>query len=327
MKEKGKRKVVALPYMGKYYVPFKYFVTHAFHDKVFVAPKKTESNLESSMGSTCMNFLNTYEGWIESLEKGATVLLQLKNWCPHPDFCKLQVEYLKEQRYAFETILFSIDDKFQWYRLLKQMGKKISIILYFKYIRITKYMVKAVLKIEMMIRERIGFEVEKGSFENLEREMLHQFLKVKSLKELKKCFREYEQKIKNVTIAKSQMKYHVALIGRIDATSEFFSAYQLEKILAKKQISVDNFPQVYIFTKERKKKTCVKNRDLQAVDGVIHIQPWKCPYEIVESILLKRKCEKEGISLLSFTYHEQMTVDEIERDLDFFIEEIKKRGT
>ncbi|MEG0995247.1 MAG: hypothetical protein RSE91_04715, partial [Bacilli bacterium] len=170
------KKIVSFPHMGNYYVPTKFILEHILNVKVMTPPKITNKTIELgnkySPSFVCMPFKYTLGTFIEALDKGANILIQAGGGCRYGYYSELQEKILKDLDYQFTYInLVSMGQTNikKIYHDLKSIDSKLSIIktIYYSFIGIK--MVKYMDKIDGFIRENIGFEKEKNSFNKLQK--------------------------------------------------------------------------------------------------------------------------------------------------------------
>ena len=170
---------IAFPHMGDYHVPANYLLSHIFpNTEVIKAPKITSKTIElgteHSPEFVCTPFKYTLGTMIECLEKGADTLIQMGGGRRNGYYNELQDKILKDLGYTCKVINLVTEGKTNIKRinnLLKSIEPKYSKIKALYYGFITFKMVKYMDKIDDYIRENIGFELKKGSFESLKEEL------------------------------------------------------------------------------------------------------------------------------------------------------------
>lgn len=353
---KDKKKVISFPHMGNYYVPVKYLLSHVFHCKILVAPKITSRTIELgtkySPDFVCTPFKYTLGTLIESLENGANILLQAGGGCKYGYYSELQIEILKSLGYQFEYVNLVSKGKMnirRMYRMVKEIDPKFQIRKFLKYARITKRMVAYMDHFEDEVRKRIGFEKEEGSFENLEREMLHKFMKVKNMAQLKQRYKEYMKKMYALPLKEEQHPIRIGVIGELYTLMEPFSNYYLEKALAKYHISIKRFTNVnyLLFQKKHHIKYLLRfaSRYIkykmgadaadniawakylceEGYDGIIHIKSSFCTPEIGAMPIIQKICHDYDVPVIFFTFDAGTTEVGIETRLEAFYDMLKEK--
>ena len=219
-------KIIAFPQVGDYAYPITYLLKHIVRAETLYIPHISSETIE--LGSryspdfVCTPFKYTLGTFIECLELGANVLIQLGGGCRYGYYHELQKEILKNLNYHFTYINLVTEGKTDIKKIIKQFKKidpKFSVLKGLYYLFITKNMVKYMDEIDEYIRYNIGFEQEKNSFLNLKKEMLNSFSKTKGYFSLKRKYRYYKNKFKNIKL-KNEPRFQVGIIGELYTVME-----------------------------------------------------------------------------------------------------------
>ena len=346
---------IAFPQMGDYYVPAEYLLSHILNAKIVKAPKITTKTIELgtkySPEFVCTPFKYTLGTLIECLEKGADTLIQMGGGCRYGYYFELQEKILKDLDYDFNMINLVIEGKTNIQRinkLLKQIDTKYNKIKAIYYTFITMKMVKYMDRIDDYIRENIGFEVNKGSFEKLKQEMLIKFSKVKNYHELKVLYRNYKKRFESIKIYKKDDRLKIGIIGELYTVMEPFSNYFLEKELASHNIEIKRFTNVdYLFLRKRKRmKKYLKNNKYikyscgadasdnvanteylckKGYDGIIHIKSSFCTPEIGAMPIINKVSNEYNIPVIYFSFDSQVSETGIKTRLEAFYDMLEMR--
>lgn len=341
--------------MGDYNVPIYYLLTHILHCKVEKPPKISNETIELgnqySPSFVCMPFKYTLGTFLECLERGANVLIQLGGGCRYGYYYALQEKILKREGYSFEMINLVTAGKSNGkkiYQDLKKIDPKLSILKSSYYLFITIKMLKYMDKIDILIRKNIGFEVTKGEHLKLKEEMLTSFEQTKGYFPLLLTYLKYKRKFKNIKI-KKEAPLKVGIIGELYTIMEPFANYDLELMLSEFGIEVTRFTNAtYLLFKKKKQvkkylkkvKKYAKNRlgadaldnigrmiylAEQKYDGIIHIKSSFCTPEIGVMPILRRVSKDYEIPLLFFSFDTSTSKVGIETRLEAFYDMIEMR--
>ncbi len=349
-----KTKVLIFPHMGNYSVPSKYLFNHILDVKILDAPIITRKTIELgnkySPEFVCTPFKYTLGTYIECLEQGANILIQLGGGCRYGYYSELQDKILHDLGYKFVLINLITAGKTDIKKIYKNI-RKISKINLFKsiyYLFITIKMVKYMDDIDNYIRENIGFEVEKNSFNKLKKEMLITFSKVKSYFNLKKEYKKYKQKFKSIKINKPSNCIKIGIIGELYTIMEPFANYELERELASNNISITRFTNAnYLLFKKKKviekiiKKCKYVKYKMGAdasdnicrceylcqnnYDGIIHIKSSFCTPEIGIMPTLTKICSIYKVPLLFFSFDANTSEVGIKTRLEAFYDMLEMK--
>lgn len=343
--------------MGDYYVPANYLLSHVFKDmEIIKAPKITSKTIELgtkySPDFICMPFKYTLGTMLECLENGADILIQMGGGCRYGYYAELQEKIIHDMGYKCEVINLVTKgqtDIKRINRLLKQINPKYSKIKALYYGFITLKMVKYMDKIDDYIRQNIGFELKKGSFESLKEEMLVAFSQVDGYRELYRLYKKYFKRFKCIKVHKPDNPIKIGIIGELYTIMEPFSNYFLEKQLALHHIEIKRFTNVHylLFEKAFKYKKYKKyakpyfNYSLGAdasdniarckylcesgYDGIIHVKSSFCTPEIGAMPIISKIANNYQKPVLFFSFDAATSETGIQTRLEAFYDMLEMR--
>ncbi len=350
------KKVISFPHMGNYYIPAKYLLEHIIDADILVAPKITKKTIE--LGSkhspefVCTPFKYTLGTFIESLEKGANILIQAGGGCRYGYYSELQDKILKDLGYEFTYINLVSKGDTNLKKIRKELKKidpKFNSFKALYYLFITKKMIKYMDKIDDYIRCNIGFETKKNSFIKENNKMLKSFSKITGYFDLRKKYKKYFKRIKNIEINKPDKVLKIGIIGELYTLMEPFSNYYIETELAKYGIEVKRFTNVHYLLFEKSKKVkkylryakeYIKYRmgaDAadnigrtkylceKKYDGIIHIKSSFCTPEIGAMGIINKICNDYSVPVIFFSFDANTSEVGIKTRLEAFYDMIEMR--
>ena len=347
-------KVIAFPIMGNYHVPAYYLFSKITSHKVIKTPLITSHTIE--LGSkyspdfVCTPFKYTLGSFIECLEEGANVLIQMGGGCRYGYYYELQEKILKDLGYEFKyynLVSKGYTDIKLIYKIIKEIDVKFNLIKGLHYFLITRYMIKYMDYIEDYIRENKAYEKE-GSLDKIYSEMLEEMIKVNSLYKLNKIFKKYKKKILNIKINKPKNNIRIAIIGELFTLMEPFANYNIEESLIKMGVEIKRFTDVnyLLFEKEKKSKKYLKKlKNIKykmgadamdniyytkylidnKYDGIIHIKSSFCTPEIGSMGIINKMCEENDMPVLFMSMDTNTSKVGIETRLEAFYDMIEMR--
>lgn len=235
------------------------------------------------------------------------------------------------------------------YKISKDIGSDLSFRQFIYYLLLAVKMARIIDDIEAYIRENIGFEVDAGSFENLQKKFLDELRKVDSFKMLDNVYKKYDSQFKKLKIQKPRDCLKVGVVGELYMLMEPFSNYFMEKELAKNEILVSRYITVtyLLFEKSRMKKQRLKQAGKylkygigadgtdsvgksklmaeQGYDGIIHIKPFGCIPEINAMPMLQNISKDYQIPILYFSFDSQTSETGVKTRLEAFYDMIQMR--
>ena len=347
---------ISFPLMGDYNVPAKFFLSHITKTKIVDPPpitlKTIEIGAKYSPEFICTPFKYTLGTMIESIEKGANILIQMGGGCRYGYYSELQDKILKDLKYNVKLINLVTKGKANFKRIMKELkkiDKKINIIKVLYYGFITFKMVKYMDHVDEYIRDNIGFELEKGSFEDLKFKMLNDFSKVKNYKQLRKTYHFYQKEFLKIKVHKPDNPLKIGIIGELYTIMEPFSNYFLEKELAKNHIEIKRFTNVHYLLIEKKHKIKKYLKDTKkyikykmgadasdniartkylcenGYDGIIHIKSSFCTPEIGAMAIINKIAEEYNTPVLFFSFDANTSETGIKTRLEAFYDMLEMR--
>lgn len=349
------QKIISFPHIGNYHVPIEVLLKLIFKDhKVIPAPKITKRTLE--LGSkyspdfVCVPFKYNLGNYIEALENGANVLIQACGGCRYGYYAEVQEQILKDLGYQFDflKITWGKFNPFALYKLSKKIGNSLSFHEFIYYVLLTFKMITILDTFETYIRENIGFEIIKNSFETIHEQLLNELKHVNNFQSLNKIYKKYNQKFKNIQINKPSDCLKIGLVGELFTLMEPFSNFFIEKELAKNKIQVSRYITVsFLLRKPKLEKKILKSAKKylkyaigadgtdsveksqllaeKGYDGIIHIKPFGCIPEVNAMPMLQKISSDYKIPILYFSFDSQTSETGVKTRLEAFYDMILMR--
>lgn len=349
---------IAFPIMGDYALIAEYFFKNATDVEIIKTSKITTKTIEIgnkySPSFVCMPFKYTLGSLKEALDLGADTLLQLGGGCRYGYYFELQEKILKDLGYKFKMINFVTEGKTDFKRIKSEFSKiktKTSLYKIIKYTILTRKMIKYFDNIDEIIRTKIGFEKEEGSFIKLKNNIQKDLLKSKSLITLYIRYKNAVKKLNKIEINKPSNALKIGIIGELYTVMEPFSNYFLEKDLAKHNIEIKRFTNVnyLLFKKGKYEKKHLKNVSKYVkykmgadamdniswtkylaenkYDGIIHIKSSFCTPEIGAMPIINKIAKKYNIPIIFLSFDSNTSEVGIKTRLEAFYDMIEMRKT
>lgn len=349
-------KIIAFPHMGNYDIPVKYLINKIIYADIMASPKISARTIELgakySPEFVCTPFKYTIGTLIESLDKGANILIQAGGGCRYGYYSELQEQILKDLGYNFTFInLVSCGktDLKKIYHNIKKIDRRFNPIKALYYLFITSKMIKYMDRIDDYIRQNIGFEVEKNSFLNLQKQMLKEFVKVKTHIGLRRCYLKYKKRFEMLKINKPTNCLKIGLIGELYTLMEPYANYFLETELASYGIEIKRYTNVHylVFEKKNEVKKLIKyaceyikyRMGADAADnisrtkflcqnnydGIIHIKSSFCTPEIGAMPIISKICSEYNMPVLFFSFDCNTSEVGIKTRIEAFYDMIEMR--
>lgn len=346
--DNNKKKTITFPHLGNYYIAIEFLIKHTLDMKILTPPPITKRTIE--LGSKyspdfiCVPFKYNLGNYIEALEQGSNLLVQAGGGCRFGYYGEIQEQILRDLGYDFEFInILNADNMspFSVYSNFKKLNSKLSFRKFTYYFALTLKIVEIIDALEDYIRKNIGFEVEEGSFQHLQKDFFNSIKTVKGFRDADKIYKKYKISFMNLKINKPENPIKVGIVGELYVTMEPFSNYFIEKELAKKGIQVTRFiTATYLFQKHKHKKQLIKScgkylkyeiggdgtdsvgnaKQLaeEGYDGVIHVKPFGCTPEVNAMPMLQNISNDYKVPVLFFSFDSQTSETGIKTRLEAF---------
>ncbi|MEI7579929.1 MAG: hypothetical protein WCJ58_07930, partial [bacterium] len=210
---------VSFPHMGNYYVAFKPMI-ELIADEVIIPPPITKKTMDLgakySPEFVCVPFKYHIGNYIESLELGANVIVQAGGGCRFGMYGEVQESILKKLGYDFTFIKIGNSmNPGKFIKTLQAINPKLSGFLILKTFWFSFQRMKCIEEVEDFVRKNIGFENQKGKFENLHKIFLNELEKTKSLKQIKAVKTKYKKLFKSIEISRPKDVLRVGIVGEL----------------------------------------------------------------------------------------------------------------
>ncbi len=347
---------VCFPHMGNYFVAEKTLAT-LVGDEVVVPPPTTKRTLELgaqySPESVCVPFKYTLGNYIEALETGANVIVQIGGGCRLGCYGELQHAILRRLGYEFEFIQMTNDHGMSHLvRCVRQIRPQHSYVHICKVFCLAIEKARAIDEIEDYIRKNIGFETRQGSFERLNKQFLAELDLASSLVDTWDVKRQFAAEFRRLGVQKPATPLRVGFVGEFFVVLEPFSNFFIEKELARYGIEVHRplsiggtlWHSTFYDHHIRQLLKCATpylthplgahgtesvakavSFAKQAFDGLIHVKPFGCMPEINAIPALRRVSDDFQFPILYFSFDSLTSETGIKTRLEAFYDMLTMR--
>lgn len=357
--------IVSFPHLGNYCYPI-YNLLDKLVDKkttkVLMPDKITSSTIQKGANASpdfvCVPFKYNMGNYIESLEKGANVLMQAGGGCRFGYYSEVQEQILKDMGYNFTYISLLGENGiniFYVYKKFRMLNKKLSFIKFAYHFLLAIKMINILDEFETYIRDSISFEVKKGEFERIHKGFLKLLTAVSSFGDGAFLKKHYYKILNNVELDKSNddSKIKIGIVGELFTCMEPSSSFFMEKELSKLNSKVKRYTTVtYLLFKKTKSQKKLLNTSKEYVkyklgadglesvahtlelietgyDGIIHSKPFGCSPEINAIPILQKISSEKNIPIMYLTFDAQTSQTGVKTRLEAFYDMLlmKKQNT
>lgn len=351
-------RVITFPHMSNYYIPISYLLKKITKCKIIVPPPITKKTLELGSNNSpeyvCVPFKYNLGNFIEALDMGANTIIQAGGGCRYGYYGELQEQILKDMNYEFEFINLIKNNHIsiiKLYKYSKKLNKKLNIMSYIYYCINTILIMIIMDKFDNYKRKNKGFEIEKGSYKNVETNLLKELLNENlSIIKIIKIYIKYKKTYKKIKINKNKNNLKIGIIGELYSLMEPFSNNNIENKLLNKKIEIERLTTLsylllkkkFVIKKHIKKSKKYMKYNLgadastniyQAIkfakknyDGIIHIKSFGCTPEINAIPILKKISKIYNIPILYLSVDSQDNEVAIDTRIEAFYDMILQKN-
>ena len=348
------KQLVAFPQLGNYFNPIRKLIINTTHLKVIEMPKITKETIsigsKNSPDTVCIPFKYNLGNFIEALNKGATVLFQAGGGCRYRYYAEVQETILKDLGYNFTMYQIMEKDHFRFkelYNIMLQLNPYLTKRKLIKEIINTIFYIYYLDNIDIYIRKRVGFEVEKNSFKKIKDAFISKANKENRLLKLTIHYHKTKKELKKVKIDKPKDCLKVGIIGELYTSMEPFSNYELEKLLASFNIEIKRFTNLSYLLWQKKlmekyikfkvRKYCKYKLGADGLDnvyrvywlkkhkydGIIHIKPTGCTPEIGAMPIIMNIAKDNKMPIIFLSFDEQTGIEGLNTRIEAFYDLLK----
>jgi len=353
----NEKKVISFPHLGNYYIPIYSLLSRLVsNSEILIPPKMTKKTMELgekySPDFVCTPFKYNLGNFIESLDKGANILIQAGGGCRFGYYAELQEQILRDLGYDF-TFITLLDAKgvnlakvYNKFRIINPKLKRIKFSYHFL---LTIKMIDILDDLEESIRKKVAYEVNKGEFDKIHSKLLLELKSVKNLIQLYKFKNKYKWILESVKLEDKGSHLKVGIVGELYTTMEPFSSFFLEKELAKMDVEVKRYTTAtyLLFKKGKEEKKLIKSANKyikyalgadgtesvahskemceMGYDGIIHVKPFGCTPEINAMPILQKISRDYNVPIIHFTFDMQTSETGVTTRLEAFYDMLKMK--
>lgn len=232
---------------------------------------------------------------------------------------------------------------FNNYKIVKKINNKINVIKYIRYYILIILSTCLINKVQKYIRSNIGFEINDGSFERIEKSFKNNLTNKLSMFSIIKEYHYYMKRLKNLKIDKPKRCINIGILSNDYIPNKLYYDYTVEKILSNKNIyciriiGQSYFSDLFVKYKLYKiRKYCKYNIGNKVInniyflkkliklqyDGIIFIKKDNI-IDISTNSLIDSICSKEKIPMISIKFDNNINKINIENNINVLYDLIK----
>ncbi len=316
-----------------YYDPaFKFFVEQVLDCEYLSLPPATKRTMElgiqNAPDDVCTPFKHMMGDWIEALEAGADILVQVGGPCRLGFYGEMQERILRDMGYDFTMLNFSHGIEqgyFGWGKeVLKTVNPDIAIAHGVKQLLVCGHMLTMLDRVRDLYMENAGFEVERGSYRRAWEAFLDDMRCAQTKRGIDDASIRAMDKMRSIALDKPADPIRIGIIGELYTAIDADSNLDLDEKLIAMGVEVHrmlNFSNRYTHYNEPNLRqgiseyvtydmgptstltlAAAKKYAQSGFDGLIHAKCAGCTPEIDCIPVLWRISEDFKVPILYLTY-------------------------
>jgi len=302
--------------------------------------------------SVCVPFKYNLGNYIQAIENGANVIFTSAGGCRFEYYCECHKQILDDLGYKVKFIKTSLDTL---YYDVKSMNPEFSKLAYYHGFMLQIQKLNLMDRLGDILRKRIGFETQSGSYEKFWRQFLIDIRKPKNIPATWLFGRRAERELRKIPFEKPENPLKVGIVGELYMIMEPFSNFYLEKTLGKMGVEVHRwitlssilhhgvdgsraarefFSWVAPYVKYHLGAHGTESASRMAwmlknkYDGIIHVKPFGCMPEINAMPAMYKMSRDFNVPLVCFSFDSHTSEAGVKTRLEAFYDMIyyKKQG-
>lgn len=348
------KRICSYPQMANYYIPIKLFVERILGMEALeplpITKRTLELGFKNSPDMICSPFKYNLGNYIESLERGANVLIQAGGGCRFGYYAELHEQILRDLGYDFE--FFKLFDKGvslrQIYMSCKKINNKLNLFSCIYNVLLIVKMIYYMDTLEDYVRKNTAREIKKGIFKKIHSNYLEDLKRIKRIGSLNKVQKKYMNLLKT-NIDSNKICPRIGIVGELYTLMEPNSNHYIENFFMENGVEVYRYVNItyLIFKGSQKPKkllkhageylkyslgaggtdSVVKSKQLmeQNFDGIVHVKSFGCTPEINAMPVLQVVSSKYNIPILYFSFDTETSETGITTRLEAFLDMLLMR--
>lgn len=346
--------IISFPQLGNYHIPITTLLKQLFPKDEILPPLPTtkrtiELGSRHSPDFVCVPFKYNLGNYIESLERGATLLAQCGGGCRYGYYGEIQQTILADLGYEFDFLSLARENARlpAAYRHFRKHGSTASFPTFLSSLYLVSSIIRVMDEIERFVRERVGFERHPGMLAVVQESFLAKLPFIHSHKMLHQHYTSTKKALANIPIDLPDHLLRVGIVGELYSSMEPCSNFFLEKELAAHGMFVNRYMNLSFLLFQKHKKIPQMQKEAgrylrydigaegtgsiahahklvqQHYDGIIHVKPFGCTPEINAMPMLQNISADYGVPILYFSFDSQTSETGVKTRIEAFADMIK----
>ena len=352
----SREQVISFPHMGDYHIPIGGFFRYAFPEaEIRSSPPITKRTAaigeRHSPDFICEPFKYNIGNFLESLDNGATMLLQTGTGCRYGYYGELQEQILRDLGHdpIFLCLPRGKARPDRAYRTLREAGSPRSFPRMGRAFLLTVRQIRGMDRLAGYIREHLAFAERPGDMRGIYKAFLERLPEADSFPKLHALTQWAEKQLLDIPLSIPPHPLRVGIVGDLYTVMEPFSNCDVERKLQEYGIMISRKMSVsFLLTprfERRKLRACggYLRHDIGAngadsvarslayakagYDGILHLKSFGCTPELNAAPAMMRIGRDYEIPVLSLSFDTHQGEIGVDTRIEAFVDMIRmKRG-
>lgn len=343
---------ITYPQIGNYHIPVNYLLRNITNLEIINPPKITTKTLEIgnkySPDFICTPFKYTLGTFIEGIEKGANIALQLGGGCKYGYYFELQQKIINDLNLNCEIINLISKGKANYKEIYIKIKKylKSNNFKNIYYLWNTKKIVEYMDAIEFLIRKE-KYRIKNYDVISEYKKMLKKIEENEKMWKIRKTYKKIKKEIKK-NVENREKCIKIGIIGELYTVMESFANFKIEENLLERNVSITReINATYLlFEKNKKMKKELKKSNYistkmgadasdnvckaekyckEGYDAILHIKSSFCTPEIAAMPLIEKVCSDYNVPVLFLSFDTNSNETGVSTRLEALLDLIEMR--
>lgn len=320
---------IVYPQLANYHIPVKYLLKNITNLEIVDPPKITNKTLDIgskySPDFICTPFKYTLGTFIEGINKGANLALQLGGGCKYGYYFELQQKIINDLNLNCEIINLVSKGKLNIIEIYQKIKKylKPNYLKNIYYLYNTKKIVEFMDEIEFLIRQE-KYRIKNYDVIKEYKSFLSKIEENEKMWKIRKSFKKIKSNIKK-NVENRENHIRIGIIGELYTVMEPFANFKIEENLLSRNVSItrETNATYLLFKKNKKMKKYIKTSKYistklgadasdnickaekyckEGYDAILHIKSSFCTPEIAAMPLIKKVCNDYNVPVVFLSF-------------------------
>lgn len=257
------------------------------------------------------------------------------------------INILKQDGYKFKVYNIT-NNNINNYKVIKKINNKINIFIYIKYVILLYLTIYLINNLQKYIRSSIGYEINKGSFERIEKRINSTFTSKLNIISIIKNYFYYKGRLKEIYIDKPKKCLKIEILSNEYIFNKLYYDYTIENLLSNKNMKCDRYigktyinkiiKKYYMYKIKKYCKYDIGSNSIKNIykvkkalnlkyDGIIFISNDENIIDECTSLIIESICKKENMPMINIKFDNNINKLYIDNNINMLYDLININNT